>query len=68
MLSVEYIESISLLSVWMLEPRLPAEEMGTYIADALAKMNVFLATEKPIDIITIIEEERLKVGRTGKTN
>jgi len=33
------------------------EEMGTYIADALAKMNVFLATEKPIDIITIIEEE-----------
>lgn len=33
------------------------EEMGTYIADVLAKMNIFLATEKPINIVRIIEEE-----------
>lgn len=33
------------------------EEMGTYIGKALARMNVFLATEKPLDIVKIIEEE-----------
>jgi len=33
------------------------EEMGIYIGKALAKMNIFLATKKPIDIVKIIEEE-----------
>jgi len=33
------------------------EELGAYIGRALAKMNIFLVTEKPIDVVRIIEEE-----------
>jgi len=33
------------------------EELGAYIGRILAKMNVFPATEKPIDVARIIEEE-----------
>jgi len=42
---------------WTGNTDLTPEEMGTYIGKVLARMNVFLATEKPIDIVKILEEE-----------
>jgi len=42
---------------WMGSIDVTPEEMGIYIADVLAKMNVFLATEEPVDMVRIIEEE-----------
>jgi len=32
------------------------EELDAYMGRILAKMNVFLATEKPIDVVRIVEE------------
>jgi len=48
---------IPVFITWTGSINVTPEEMGIYIADVLAKMNMFLVTEKPIDIIRIIEEE-----------
>jgi len=42
---------------WTGDTDVAPEEMGQYIGRALAKMNVFPATEKPLDIVKIVEEE-----------
>ncbi|ADM27577.1 hypothetical protein Igag_0748 [Ignisphaera aggregans DSM 17230] len=49
--------NIPVFITWTGSTDVMPEEMGIYIGRALAKMNIFLATEKPIDIVKIIEEE-----------
>ena len=48
---------IPILVEWTGDTDITPEEMGQYIGKALAKMKIFLVTEKPLDIIKIIEEE-----------
>jgi len=42
---------------WTRETDLAPEELGKYIAKALVKMNLFLATKKPLNSVELIEEE-----------
>ena len=42
---------------WTGNVDVPPEVMGAYIGKALAKMNIFLATEKQFDIARILREE-----------
>jgi len=49
--------NIPVFITWTGSTDVTPEEMGIYIGKALAKMNIFLATEKPIDVVRIIEEE-----------
>jgi len=43
--------------VWTGGTDVTPEELGAYMGRILAKMNVFLATEKPVDVVRIIKEE-----------
>lgn len=49
--------NIPVFITWTGNTDVTPEEMGTYIGKVLARMNVFLATEEPLDIVKIIEEE-----------
>jgi len=49
--------SIPIFIMWKGNIDITPEEMGTYIGKVLAKMNVFLATKKPLDIVKILREE-----------
>lgn len=42
---------------WTGDTDVTPEEMGYYLGKVLAKMNVFLATKEPLDIIRILREE-----------
>jgi len=48
---------IPIFVVWTGSTDVTPEGMGAYIGRILAKMNVFLATEKPVDVVRIIKEE-----------
>jgi len=43
---------------WLGENDLSPEELGMHVANALTKMELHPATEKPIDILKILKEER----------
>jgi len=43
--------------MWTGDVDITPEEMGTYIGKMLARMDVFLATKKPLDIVKILREE-----------
>jgi len=49
--------SIPVFVVWTGGTDVTPEELGAYMGRILAKMNVFLAAEKPIDVVRIIKEE-----------
>jgi len=49
--------SIPVFITWTGGTDLAPEEEGAYMGKALARMNVFLATEEPLDMAKIIEEE-----------
>ncbi len=48
---------IPVFVVWTGSVDVTPEEMGAYIGRVLAKMNVFLATREPLDIVKILREE-----------
>jgi len=48
---------IPIFVVWTGSTDVTPEELSAYIGRMLAKMNVFLATEEPIDVVRIIKEE-----------
>lgn len=48
---------IPVFVVWTGSVDVTPEEMGAYIGTVLAKMNVFLATREPLDIVKILREE-----------
>ncbi len=49
--------NIPIFVVWRGNIDVTPEEMGAYIGRMLAKMNVFLATREPLDIVKILREE-----------
>jgi len=48
---------IPVFVVWTGNVDVTPEEMGAYIGKVLARMNVFLATREPLDIVKILREE-----------
>ena len=48
---------IPIFIAWTGSVDVTPEEMGAYIGKALARMNVFLATREPLDIVKILREE-----------
>jgi len=48
---------IPIFIMWTGKIDVAPEEMGAYIGKALARMNVFLATREPLDIVKILREE-----------
>ena len=48
---------VPLFVMWTGSVDVAPEEMGAYIGRVLARMNVFLATRRPIDVVRILREE-----------
>ena len=48
---------IPIFIAWTGSVDVTPEEMGAYIGKALARMNVFLVTREPLDIVKILREE-----------
>ena len=42
---------------WIGDTNVAPEEMGAYIGKVLARINIFLATKEPLDIVKILKEE-----------
>ena len=48
---------IPIFVIWTGNANVTPEEMGAYVGRILTKMNVFLATREPIDVVKILREE-----------
>ena len=48
---------IPIFVMWTGNANVTPKEMDAYVGGILAKMNVFLATREPIDVVKILREE-----------